>query len=106
VAIEALLNQNGLPGRPKTCSPDLPVLHPLTAANAKHNNPIKDNDFMLMNLKNLVVNYTSINDLRIFLKFTFHFKCIIDVVVTLSRDLAFKPFKTPLWQCLTTTYPC
>ena len=95
--MDALLNQNGLPGLPKTCSPDLPVLHPLTAANAKHNNPIKDNDFMLMNLKNLVVNYISINDLRIILKFTFYCKCIIDVAVTLSRDLAFKPLKNPLW---------
>ena len=57
---------------------------------------IKDNDFMLMSLKNLVVNFTSINYIRIFLKFIFHCKCIIDVVVTLSIDLDFKPFKTPL----------
>jgi hypothetical protein len=78
VAIDALLNQSGLPGIPITCSPDLPVLHPPTAANAKHNIPNKGNDFMLMILKNLNMNEVSIHALRIFPKLLIHCNYIID----------------------------
>jgi len=53
--MDALLNQNGLPGLPKTCSPDLPVLHPLTAAYPKHNITTIGNGFILMTLKNLTI---------------------------------------------------
>jgi len=70
--MDALLNQNGLPGLPITCSPDLPVLHPLTAANPKHNITTIGNGFILMTLKNLTMNVDNRNALRIFPKLLFH----------------------------------